>query len=55
MCFVDENFWIDEISKIIFPVGFGVFNLIFWCYVFLADQTGQHDQIENKGFIKLKT
>ena len=49
----DEQFWVDEISKIIFPVSFGIFNLIFWCYVFLGDP-GQCDEIEKNGFIKLQ-
>ena len=50
---LDEQFWVDEISKIIFPASFGIFNLIFWCYVFLGNP-GQCDEIEKNGFIKLQ-
>ena len=51
--FLDEQFWVDEISKIIFPAAFSIFNLVFWCYVFLGDP-GQRDQLENDGYIKLQ-
>ena len=50
---LDEQFWVDEISKILFPAAFSIFNLVFWCYVFLGDP-GQRDQLENDGYIKLQ-
>ena len=50
--FLDEHFWVDEYSKIIFPVCFAIFNIVFWNYSLGYDNT-LLDEIKAAGYIKL--
>ena len=34
----EDEFWLDETSKTVFPFCFLVFNATFWCYAFYGTQ-----------------
>ena len=34
----ENEFWLDETSKTVFPFCFLVFNATFWCYAFYGTQ-----------------
>ena len=50
--FSDEHFWVDEYSKIIFPVCFAIFNIVFWTYSLAFDRT-LLEEIQAAGYEKL--
>ena len=50
--FSDEHFWVDEYSKIIFPVCFAIFNIVFWTYSLAFDHT-LLEEIQAAGYEKL--
>ena len=52
MIFSDEHFWVDEYSKIIFPVCFAIFNIVFWTYSLAFDHT-LLEEIQAAGYEKL--
>ena len=50
--FLDEHFWVDEYSKVIFPVCFAIFNVTFWTYSLAFDHT-LLEEIQAAGYQKL--
>ena len=50
--YLDEHFWVDEYSKIIFPTCFAIFNIIFWTYALAFDYT-LLEEIQAAGYEKL--
>ena len=48
----DDEFWVDQVSKILFPSAFFLFNLAFWCFAIFGNQ-GDVENILAHGYIKL--
>ena len=49
---LDDEFWVDQVSKILFPSAFFLFNLAFWCFAIFGNQ-GDLENILEHGYIKL--
>ena len=49
---LDDEFWVDQVSKILFPSAFFLFNLAFWCFAIFGNQ-GDVENILEHGYIKL--
>jgi len=48
----DDEFWVDQVSKVLFPSAFFLFNLAFWCFAIFGNQ-GDVENILEHGYIKL--